>query len=124
VIGVDREPDRRADIDTVAVKLERLADRQRDAARDSLGVGGEGDAREEDRELVARQPRQQRALLAIFGNLGGDDDPQATMISSWSPRAWPRLSLTLLNRSRSTNSIADIPPSAAVPIILSASARK
>ena len=30
------------------------------------------------------------------------------MISSWSPRAWPRLSLTILKRSRSTNSIADL----------------
>ena len=34
----------------------------------------------------------------------------ATMISSWSPRAWPRLSLTILKRSRSTNSIAEFVP--------------
>ena len=35
----------------------------------------------------------------------------ATMISNWSPRAWPRLSLTILKRSRSTNSIAELAPS-------------
>jgi len=48
----------------------------------------------------------------------------ATMINSWSPRAWPRLSLTLLKRSRSTNSIADLVPSPASLRSLSASERK
>ena len=45
------------------------------------------------------------------------------MMSNWSPRAWPRLSLTILKRSRSTNSIAELRPGAS-PSSLSASERK
>ena len=46
------------------------------------------------------------------------------MINSWSPRAWPRLSLTILKRSRSTNSIAHLVAPVASPSNLSASERK
>ena len=48
----------------------------------------------------------------------------ATITSNWSPRAWPRLSLTALNRSRSTNSMAELVPSPASLSSLSASERK
>ena len=35
VVGRDRDADRRADVDAVALQLERLGDRQRDPARDA-----------------------------------------------------------------------------------------
>ena len=45
--------------------------------------------------------------LPVYSALTTTRRRLATMIRSWSPRAWPRLSLTILKRSRSTNSIAD-----------------
>ena len=110
MVGRHRDADRRADVDAVAVKLERLADRQRDPPRDALGIVAACDVRQEDGEFVARQPRQQRARdwpPSPTSALTTTRRRLATMISNWSPRAWPRLSLTRLKRSRSTNSIAD-----------------
>ena len=40
VVGGHRDPDRRTDVDAVAVQLERLADRQCDSPRDALGIVG------------------------------------------------------------------------------------
>ena len=41
MVGRERDPDRGADVDAVAVKLERLGDRQRDPPRDPLGILGD-----------------------------------------------------------------------------------
>ena len=60
MVGADRHADRRADVDAVAVKLERLADRQRHPARDPLDVVARGDVGEEQGELVAGEAGEQR----------------------------------------------------------------
>ncbi len=69
VIGRDGDPDRRADVDAVRAKLERLGNRDHDAASDPLHIGHGRDLGEEHREFVPRQPREQRAtagMAAIF----------------------------------------------------------
>ena len=96
-------------------------------ARDPLDLRNRFDLREENGEFVAGEPREQRARRGrcrVNSALTTTRRRLATMISSWSPRAWPRLSLTILNRSRSTNSIADFDSSVASLSSLSASDRK
>ena len=60
MIGRQRDADRGAHIDAVAVKLERLADGQRDPPRDALGILEAADVGDEDSEFVAGKTRQQR----------------------------------------------------------------
>ena len=127
VIRATGDADRRADVDAVGAQLERLGDGEDDPARDPLDVVGRLDLGEEHRELVAGEAREQRtraARLPVNSALTTTRSRLATMISSWSPRAWPRLSLTLLKRSRSTNSIAEVATFGASLSNLSASERK
>ncbi len=76
MVGADRDADGSADVDAVPVKLEGLGNGDRDAARDTLDLGGRADLREEQSEFVAGQARQQRPAADRFGDLGGDDDAQ------------------------------------------------
>ena len=76
VVGADRDADRRADVDAVAMKLERFADCQRDAPRDPLDLGGRADRREEQGELVAGETRDQGSTNFIVGDFGADHDAQ------------------------------------------------
>ena len=74
MVGADRDADRSADVDAVPVELERLGNGERDAARDTLDLGGRRDFREEHGELVAGQAREQRPRPVASASLGGDDD--------------------------------------------------
>ena len=77
VVGTDRNADRGADIDAVPAELERLGDRQRDAARDAFDVGRRLDVREEQSEFIAGEARQQRPALQRLAEFRGDHDPKA-----------------------------------------------
>ena len=77
MVGRHRDPDRGTDIDVVTLQLERLADRQRDPPRNHLDLGHAFDLREEQRELVARQPRQQRPRQVGIADFGGHHYAQA-----------------------------------------------
>ena len=110
-----------------ARQLERLGDRQR--RRGGRSARSRQPTRCRGKNMVNSSPASRASngrvrALAANSALTTTRRRLATMISSWSPRAWPRLSLTLLNRSRSTNSIADLVPSRASPSSLSASERK
>ena len=58
--GANRDADRSADVDAVRAKLERLGDGEHDPAGDALDLGDRLDLREEHRELVAGEAREQR----------------------------------------------------------------
>ena len=60
MLGAQGDPDRGADVDAVAVQLERLGNRQRDPPGDPLDLRGRRDFGEEQSEFVAGEPRQQR----------------------------------------------------------------
>ena len=76
VVGRKRNSDRRTDVDAVRAQLERLGDRDHDAARDALDFVGRLDLREEHRELVAGEARKQRPRTGIPRIFGIDHDAQ------------------------------------------------
>ena len=77
VIGRDGDADRRADVDAVRAQLERLGDGEHDPARDALDLVDRIDFREEHRELVAGEAREQRPGPGAAGEFGVDDDAKA-----------------------------------------------
>ncbi len=62
VIGHERQPDGHADLDLMAVDIERFLHRRDDTLRQQLDVLGPGDMSLDDRELVAAKPRHRVAL--------------------------------------------------------------
>ena len=87
------------------VELERRVERLGQLAGDVLGVRRRVERREQDPELVAAEPRDG---VALRGARPGSRGP--TCCSSSSPRSWPSVSLTSLNRSRSRIITADTGP--------------
>ena len=99
VLGVQRDADARLELEQHLLELERLDERVADPAGDVRRRRGRSPMlRQDDGELVAAQPGHQV--------LAGRSTPWircATSSSSRSPTWWPRVSLTSLNRSRSSS---------------------
>ena len=99
--GCSDDPDARAERE-LAVRRPAAGSASRASSRSATADGGRlVRALEQERELVAAQPRQ-RVARARWRR----SRRSATCTSSWSPASWPRLSLTCLNPSRSTKSTA------------------
>ncbi len=78
VLGAQRDADRGADRHFLVGEVERLRQREEDAATDALGVADIGQLGEEHRELVAREaPDQRRPPLAGLGREPVGDRAQA-----------------------------------------------
>ena len=103
VVGLaaaDRDPDAGADVDLAALDLERLVHRLEDP------VGDPRDARARRRPRAGRRTRRRRSAPRCRRRGCSESAGRAASRSSSSPAAWPSVSLTFLNVSRSTNSTA------------------
>ena len=73
MVGRNRDSDRRSNIDRMGRDLERLRGRKDDAARNSLGIFLGCDVREEQGELVASKPCDERTRASCLRRFGIDD---------------------------------------------------
>src|SRR5207253_3181806 len=100
MLGEHRDPDAQVDFDRLVVDAERFADRLQDL------LGDQHRSRH-----IGRAPGQHRKLVAAVARYGiglAKHGPHslAHLLYNRSPASWPRLSLTLLNPSRSISNTA------------------